>query len=456
MNLVWFRNDLRLADNPALWHALETGKPVLAVYCDCQSQHQQHHESELKVQFRQAHVFDLSERLKCRGIELKVLNCDDFSSVPKQLQALWQSKKIEKLFYNRNYLVNESDRDDAVSKLAEEDGVEIHHYDANYLLPPETIRKNDGSMYHVFTPYKNKFLNHLLNRYDKPYEMHPRLSLVTGKVEQKEQLIASWKVGEVAAFNQLKRFTTNADYEKFRDRPDVAGTSQLSPYLAIGAISAKQCLAYWLKFYGPEAFESKWVSELIWRDFYANLCHQYPKLVKGYTFKEQAVDDWQNNMVFFEAWKKGETGFPIIDAGIRQMLTTGWMHNRVRMLVASFLTKLCLADWRLGERFFMQHLIDGDFASNNGGWQWSSATGCDAAPYFRIFNPMSQSKKFDPEGQYIKTYLPELESLTPKEIHQPNSHQIKACGYVKPIFNYKERRVMCLEWYSTKKNVKKA
>ncbi len=451
MNLVWLRNDLRLSDNPALWHAMESGEPVLAVFCDCQSQHQQHHESELKMQFRQAHVTDLCERLKYRGIELKVLDCGDFASVPKQLRTLWQSEKVNKLYYNRNYLLNESDRDEVVDKLAKEDGVQVHHYDANYLLSPDAIRKNDGSMYHVFTPFKNKFINQLFENHQKPYELHPRLVINIAATDQTMENISGWLVGEVAAFDALKKFTSKGGYDKLRDRPDIDGTSQLSSYLAIGAISAKQCLAYWLKIFGPEAFESKWISELVWRDFYMNLCYEYPKLVKGFTFKEQAVDDWQNNMAYFCAWKLGQTGFPIIDAGIKQMLTTGWMHNRVRMLVASFLTKLCLVDWRMGERFFMQHLIDGDFASNNGGWQWSSATGCDAAPYFRIFNPLTQSQKFDPDGEYIKKYLPGLASLSAKDIHKPNSSQIKACGYVEPIFCYKERRLICLDWYNAKK-----
>ena len=456
MNLVWLRNDLRLTDNPALWHALENETPVLVVYCDCTDQDIMHQESEYKRQFRLAHVNDLSTRLKLRGIEFMVLGCGDYQAVPERLQQLWQTHNVSHLYFNRNYLVNETGRDEAVLKLAAQDKVQVHQYDANYLLPPDAIRKNDGSMYHVFTPYKNKFIKQLFDRYENPFKIHPRLSLnddpkrqSTKKIDDNK--VGDWQVGEVAAFIALKAFTSNADYVKYRDRPDVTGTSQLSPYLAIGAISAKQCLAYWLKVFGPEAFESKWVSELIWRDYYANLCYQYPKLVRGQTFKVQAVDDWQNNMVYFDAWKKGETGFPIIDAGIRQMLTTGWMHNRVRMLEASFLTKLCLVDWRMGERFFMQHLIDGDFASNNGGWQWSSATGCDAAPYFRIFNPLTQSQKFDPDGSYIKKYLPELNNLNSKDVHKPSSAQIKVCGYVEPIFCYKERRLICLDWYNAKK-----
>lgn len=456
MNLVWLRNDLRLSDNPALWHALENEEPVSVVYCECGLQDVQHHESEYKKQFRQAHVADLSTRLKLRGIELIVLDCGDYVSLPKHLQQLWQSLNVSQLYFNRNYLVNEMARDESVLKLADQDGIQIHQYDANYLLSPDAIRKKDGSMYHVFTPYKNKFINQLFESYEKPHEIHSRLSSHSCSKHPSSEDIGGWQVGEVAAFNALKKFTSKGGYDKFRDRPDISGTSQLSPYLAIGVISAKQCLAYWLKIFGPEACESKWVSELIWRDFYANLCFEYPKLVMGKAFKDKAVDDWQNNMAYFDAWKKGQTGFPIIDAGMRQLLTTGWMHNRVRMLVASFLTKLCLVDWRLGEQFFMQHLIDGDFASNNGGWQWSSATGCDAASYFRIFNPLTQSQKFDPDGSYIKKYLPELKNLGIKDVHLPSAMQIKACGYVEPIFNYKERRALCLEWYDSKKTLKKA
>jgi deoxyribodipyrimidine photo-lyase len=183
-----------------------------------------------------------------------------------------------------------------------------------------------------------------------------------------------------------------------RDFPAIDGTSSISPYLAMGVLSARQCLAYALKSQGENAFYSTWVAELIWRDFYNDLMFEYPKLAKHQTFKPQAVDHWQHKPDLFKQWQTGQTGFPIVDAGMRQLLEEGWMHNRVRMVVASFLSKLCLIDWRMGEAHFMAHLLDGDLASNNGGWQWSSATGCDAAPYFRIFNPTTQSKKFDPDG----------------------------------------------------------
>ncbi len=451
MNLVWLRNDLRLEDNPALWHALEQGGPVMVVYCDCEPQDRNHGESRKKIAFRRAHAEDLANKLRQQGIKFQMLEGLNYHTLPSQIQKFWKTHKVTKLYFNENYLLNERLRDQHVINSAKNDQLVVHTYPANYLVPPGSVRKQDGSMYHVFTPYKKKMVSQLLVNPGKSYPVHGKVK-IPNHSKLNNETKAIWPVGEQAAFHALQQFTQNGDYDRYRDRPDVAGTSQLSPYLAIGAISAQQCLQFWISLFGSEAIESKWVSELMWRDFYSDLCFEYPKLVKGQPFKRQAVDDWQNNMDYFGAWKAGQTGFPIIDAGMRQMLTTGWMHNRVRMLVASFLTKLCLVDWRMGEKVFMEHLIDGDFASNNGGWQWSSATGCDAAPYFRVFNPWTQSKKFDPEGAYIKKYVPELQSLSAKDIHEPSAQQRMDCDYVQTIFNYKERREMCLSWYKSKKN----
>ena len=462
MNLVWFRNDLRLADHPALTAALAADKNTMGVYFHCPKQHQIHGESPQKTEFIKAHVKDLRKRLLSLGVELLVVETPLFADVNEGFMTLLETYPIEAVYYHHNYWINEKIRDQSVFNLLKLKGITSHGFHANYLLPPGAVTKSDGGMYHVFTPYKNKYIEHIKKTYQLP------LSVPTPKQPPKngnhaplpasfkddhftERLKKIWPTGEQAAHSRLKSFVAKQDYQRLRDYPAIDGTSSLSPYLTIGVVSAKQCLAHMLKQQGEEAFYSTWVSELIWRDFYNDLMSTYPYLAKHKVFKHDAVDEWIQNDQLFQQWQTGQTGFPIVDAGMRQLLAEGWMHNRVRMIVASFLTKLCLIDWRLGEAHFMQHLLDGDLASNNGGWQWSSATGCDAAPYFRIFNPTSQSKKFDAEGEYIRRYVKELAGVPNNQIHEPNQETRTACDYPQPVIDYKQARTRALEWFKTRK-----
>lgn len=459
MNLVWFRNDLRLSDNPALHHALETGNDTIALYIMNPKQHQIHGESPHKWDFIQAHVKDLRKRLAKLGVPMLVETAAEFSDVPKVVETLLNNHKISGVFWNRNYWTNELQRDEQVTELLKAQDIETHQYHSNYLLPPGTVTKDDDTMYQVFTPYKNKYIERIKSEYAQPLSVPEKISQSIGVDDNNDiehqftvdhvgqAMVEMWPIGEVAANQRLKSFTHDNDYKEERDYPAIDGTSSLSPYLAIGVLSAKQCLAHMLKDQGESAFESTWVSELVWRDFYNDLMFHFPKLAKHQTFKEDAIDYWQQNEKVFESWQQGKTGFPLIDAGMRQLLKEGWMHNRVRMLVASFLTKLCLIDWRKGEAHFMAHLLDGDLASNNGGWQWSSATGCDAAPYFRIFNPTTQSKKFDPDGTYIKHYVPELAEVDVKEIQDPKPETRKTCDYPQPVIDYKQSRADALSWF---------
>lgn len=455
LNLVWFRNDLRLADNPALFHALANGGQTTALFIVHPEQHQVHGEAPLKLEFIKAHVNDLVKRLQKLGVNSMVKQLPRFDDVPQYLHEIIEQLNIKKVYFNRSYWFNENQRDQSCIKILTHAGIEVNSYHSHYLLPPGSIRKADKTMYHVFTPYKNKFIEVLKFTYQLPLAVPS----VTGEpIKESSQpleidftaqsdWVDMWPVGEVAAAKRLKAFVSDNDYQGERDYPAIDGTSSVSPYLAIGVLSAKQCLAYMLKAKGEEAFYSTWVSELIWRDFYNDLMFEYPKLAKHRTFKPQAVDHWHDNPELFKQWQAGRTGFPIVDAGMRQLLQEGWMHNRVRMIVASFLSKLCLIDWRLGEAHFMAHLLDGDLASNNGGWQWSSATGCDAAPYFRIFNPTTQSKKFDKEGVYIKKYVPELSAVSSKEIHDPKIETRQACQYPEPVIDYKMARAEALSWF---------
>ncbi len=460
LNLIWFRNDLRLADNPALNYAMQEGKKTVALFIIHPSQHEHHGEGPAKLEFFKAHVLDLVERLKKLGVRSIVKTLPWFDDVAAYLTQLVETESFKSIFWNRSYWFNELQRDQQVTTALQSLGIKVNAYHSNYLLPPGSVKKGDGSMYHVFTPYKNKFIEIMKANYALPLPIprgvvHKNSDDSNSKLIDHQfnndnfpaDLIDMWPIGEVAAAARLKAFVQHNDYHQERDFPAIAGTSSVSPYLAIGVISANQCLAYMLKADGESAFHSTWVAELIWRDFYNDLMSEYPRLAKHQTFKPQAVDHWHHNPELFKKWQEGQTGFPIVDAGMRQLLQEGWMHNRVRMIVASFLSKLCLIDWRLGEAHFMAHLLDGDLASNNGGWQWSSATGCDAAPYFRIFNPTTQSKKFDHEGIYIKKYVPELNELEGKEIHDPAAETRQRCSYPEPAIDYKAARTGALSWY---------
>ena len=248
-----------------------------------------------------------------------------------------------------------------------------------------------------------------------------------------------WKIGEAHALALLDQFVEEhlAEYKLARDFPAQSGTSQLSPYLNIGILSIRQCLqALFRKQLGHFTIQSEgqqtWLDELLWREFYQHILFDFPQVSKHLPFKAATQRiDWRDDPVGLEKWQQGQTGIPIVDAGMRQLLATGWMHNRVRMICAMFLTKNLLIDWRKGEQWFMQHLIDGDLAANNGGWQWAAGSGCDAAPYFRIFNPTEQIKKFDKDLKYIKKWIPELETSK----------------YPKPIVDHKEAREKCLKTY---------
>ena len=268
-------------------------------------------------------------------------------------------------------------------------------------------------------------------------------------VEHAAQL---WPAEDRTALDLLDDFIEDkmAHYKTDRDLPAVDGTSRLSPYLNIGVISVRQCMQAIFKdgyFQIEDLGQQTWLDELLWREFYLQTLFDFPRVSKHQPFKKNTNRiQWRNAPEDLAAWQQGQTGIPIVDAGMRQMLATGWMHNRVRMITAMFLCKNLLIDWRLGESWFMQHLIDGDLAANNGGWQWCASTGMDAVPYFRIFNPVSQSLKFDPNGDYIREWVPELAHLDAKSIHEPYARNPDLqLDYPKPIVDLKASRVRAIE-----------
>ena len=291
----------------------------------------------------------------------------------------------------------------------------------------------------MFTPFKKRLLSLLTEEQTRvlpaPWTLPP-----TPPTEER------WPAGEQEAQRRLRDFTAHriAEYHEARDLPAIPGTSRLSPYLAQGLLSPRQCLAAARSLPGPGS--DTWVSELIWREFYRHVLIAWPRVSRGRAFQPQTETVvWRNNSAEFDVWCRGQTGIPIVDAAMRQLLAEGWMHNRLRMVTAQFLTKNLLIDWRWGERYFMEHLIDGDLASNNGGWQWSASTGTDAAPYFRVFNPTSQSRRFDADGHFIRRYVPELAGITDRSIHEPPPSVRTSCGYPVPMVDLKSSRQRAID-----------
>ncbi|WP_444908723.1 cryptochrome/photolyase family protein [Microbulbifer sp. TRSA005] len=482
--LVWFRSDLRIQDNSALYHASTRCEQLAAIFIACPETWKNHDEGDSLVSFRMACLQKLQGQLQTCNIPLYFLEVPEFSLVPDALQQIIQRLKVEALFANAEYPLNELRRDNAVREKLLEHNVSVEYYSDRTLLPPGAVRTASGDPYKVFTPFKRALIQLCAGSEIKPLptprkippsansEHWPKWFAVDVKGNRKltqkipNQLLGyslnidgsgrvkGWESGEQAAQKCLKVFAKIIDqYQAERDFPAKDSTSRLSPYLNSGAISIRQCVKMALSqnkglWQGGDEGIACWISELIWREFYTHLLADFPRLSMGRPFKEETEQiPWRYDEGLFSLWASGETGVPIVDAAMRQLNETGWMHNRLRMIVASFLSKNMLIDWRWGERYFMQHLIDGDFASNNGGWQWTASTGTDAAPYFRVFNPYSQSQKFDPNGEFIRHYVPEISSLSNKEIHEPPM----IAGYPQVICDVSAGRKRAIEVFANLK-----
>jgi deoxyribodipyrimidine photo-lyase len=327
------------------------------------------------------------------------------------------------------------------------------------IFNPDSIKTQSDTFFKVFTPFSKAFRSKLFTKkiellgspkkQKKKIHENDEVENISLKAERKN-ILELYAVGEEYALNMLEEFIDHKilDYEKQRDFPAIDGTSSLSPYLSSGVLSSRQCLfKVFEKVSEEEEGVKTWVNEIIWREFYKYILFHNPRVSKNLSFSEKYDSfPWSDNQEHFIAWSNGETGVPIIDAAMKQLNSTGWMHNRLRMIVAMYLSKNLLIDWRKGEKYFMQNLIDGDLASNNGGWQWSASTGVDAAPYFRIFNPITQSEKFDKKGDFIKKWLPEISSV--RNIHDPSSDDRNDIGYSNHLVDLKESRKNAIEVFS--------
>lgn len=464
MQLHWFRSDLRIHDNTALHTAASHGA-VIAVYLVTPQQWQQHDDAPCKIDFWRRQLIELSHQLNCLNIPLLIRHCDTWQDVPSQLLALCQQHGIEQLHCNAEYGFNERYRDAATRQLLQQHTIGFKRYLDQLLFKPGSIRTQSDGYFQVFGQFKRVCQQRLYEQLSTILpapQPQAKLSIQAdaiadnlaeftkyadgfdyagaGNVNQTnvdhghanqasvELIAAQWAVGEAQAMQRLSDFCDAAilDYDQARDLPALAGVSQLSPYINAGILSVRQCLHVAVSAANGELFGANegintWITQLLWREFYQHILVGFPQVSQHQPFKEKSKNlPWRHAPDDLLRWQYGQTGFPIIDAAMRQMLQTGWMHNRLRMIVAMFLSKNLLIDWRLGEQWFMQHLIDGDLAANNGGWQWSASTGTDSVPYFRIFNPITQSQKIDPEGTFIRQWLPELAHLDNKSIHAPH------------------------------------
>jgi len=454
--LHWFRNDLRLRDNSAL-NALaarvDRWLPVFVL-----DDRMLAGSGAPRTRFLLDCLERLGRDLEARGIPLLVREGRAEEVLPKLL--LETGARV--LSFNEDATPFARRRDAAVRRAVERDGGTLLTRLDHVVFGSGEVRSASGGAYAVYSPYRKAWWKRY--REDpRPPERQRRLppairGFEADRIPEPGELGRASGAsdlptgGEQAALRRLDHFLENAAgrYHRDRDRPDLDGTSRLSPYLRFGVISARECFDRGLQAGSADrALRSgvgKWLDELVWREFYSAILEEHPRVLRESYRKEYDSLVWNDDPQGFAAWCEGRTGYPIVDAGMRQLRETGWMHNRVRMLVASFLTKDLLIDWRAGERFFFEHLVDGDPASNNGGWQWSASTGTDAQPYFRIFNPVTQGRRFDPEGRYVRRWLPELAELPNRHIHAPWESATRV-DYPAPRVDHAERRVETLARY---------
>jgi len=432
--VFWFRKDLRTKDNNALSEFIKEIKMKFKEGKDSftllyiKNTNQNSYSGEKRLIFLDQCLSELKNNLEESGLHLNII----FGKSEDVFKNLSRNFKL-KVFANSQVEPYTKKRDEKVKEIIKLAGGELLLFDDTTLMKFGGLLKDDGTPYTVFTPFKKKFLNLLT---EENYSERKCDLKVLKKFEQyrlnaeKEYIFKSgnpesrFKGGNTEAEKSLKEFIKNGiiSYKEKRDFPAVKGTSEISPHLHFGTLSIRECFRVAFDIVEKEKDKTgteTWISELIWREFYYQITYNFPYIINGAFKKEYNNINWENDDVKFRKWCEGMTGYPIVDAGMRQLVKEGWMHNRVRMITAMFLTKDLLIDWKWGEKFFAEHLIDLDFASNNGGWQWSASTGCDAQPYFRIFNPYLQSAKFDSEGIYIRKYIPELKNVPSEYIHRP-------------------------------------
>jgi deoxyribodipyrimidine photo-lyase len=470
--LFWFRRDLRDYDNAGLYYALKSARQVYCVFVfDREILDELPDKADRRVEFILESVRELDQSLrgpKEEGGGLIVLNDNARDAIPRLAAEL----DVDAVFTNRDYEPQAIARDAAVEEALAQRNIVFHTAKDTVIFEQDEVLTQSGTPFSVFTPYKNAWqrkLNESGDFYHRAYPVEkyrgslarppkpaslPTLADLGFEATNLHQL--GVKTGMNGAAELLADFRTRIEaYREARDYPAVKGVSYLSVHNRFGTVSIRELTSIALAESGPGA--QTWLSELIWRDFYFQILFHHPRVARTAFKPEYDAIRWPNDKALFAAWCEGRTGYPIVDAAMRQLNTTGYMHNRLRMIVASFLTKDLHVDWRWGEKYFADRLIDFDLASNNGGWQWAASTGCDAQPYFRIFNPVTQSERFDPRGKFIRRYVTELAGLPDKCIHAPwlatpPAQEAAGCivgrDYPSPVVDHARSRERALGLYS--------
>jgi deoxyribodipyrimidine photo-lyase len=425
VNIFWFRRDLRLHDNAGLYHALKDKNPVLPIFIfDRNILDELDDKEDKRVQFIHEALCHMQKKLLDAGTTLDVR----YGKAEEVWKQLVNDYNIENVFTNRDYEPYAKKRDTEVAGFLTRKNILFKTYKDQVIFEKDEVMKDDGNPYTIFTPYSRKWKSVFTDFHLKSY---PNKKYFSNFFRQTARPIIpleqmGFKATRLSFPDKEWKGQIIRNYKEQRDIPSIQGTSRLSVHLRFGTISIRELAAE------AGALNETFLNELIWRDFYHMILWHFPHVVGNAFTPEYDRIKWRNNTKEFEAWCNGQTGYPIVDAGMRELNETGFMHNRVRMIVASFLTKHLLIDWRWGETYFAKKLLDFDLAANNGGWQWAAGSGCDAAPYFRIFNPYLQTQKFDPELKYLRRWVPEFEELT----------------YPRPIVEHEVARKRCLNAYA--------
>ncbi|KAK8003291.1 hypothetical protein PG989_003010 [Apiospora arundinis] len=482
----WFKMDLRTRDNRALRmaseKAREAGVPLVCMYIVSPQDFEAHLRAPIRIDFMLRTLHVLKKDLAKLGIPLYVETVEKRKEIPARIVELLENWGASHLFANMEYEVDELRREAKLVRTCAERGIDMEVVHDTCVVPPGALTTGTGKQYSVYSPWYRSWVAHvhanpeLLDLFDPP---EPN----SGKNRQKVEALfnseipeapgskrltekdatrfhALYPAGEHEAMDRLEKFAEEKinRYHEKRNFPAQPGTSNISVHLAAGTLSSRTAVRYARDRNTSKKLDAGiegvkvWISEVAWRDFYKHVLVHWPYVCMNKPFKpEYSNITWSYNTEHFDAWRAGRTGYPIVDAAMRQVQHMGWMHNRLRMVVASFLCKDLLLDWRMGERFFMENLVDGDFASNNGGWGFSASVGVDPQPYFRVFNPILQSEKFDPDGEFIRKYLPELKDVKGKAIHDPYGRGAgvlaKKAGYPQMIVEHKGARQKALDVY---------
>jgi len=462
--ILWFRKDLRLEDNSALKAAIVAGAPVIPLFIWSPDESGGWAPGAASKWWLHQALKSLSESFKEVSGEFVLREGDSLG----QLRDIIEKTGAKRVYWNRRYESPHRELDASIKRQLREDGIEVESFNSSLLNEPHTAATGGGNPYKVYTPYWKKVKDRMIEpiaesnidslKFADPYPETLALKSL-GLLPEKQwhhKFFQHWEVSEAAAQERLEKFLNQPveGYNQARDIPSEDGTSSLSPYLHWGLIGPRQIMhslkaKHDLGKEGPEVY----AKEIYWREFAYNVLYHFPQTPDAPLREKYADFPWEPDANALKRWQRGQTGYPIVDAGMRQLYATGWMHNRVRMVVSSLLVKHLLQDWREGASWFWNTLVDADLASNTLGWQWSAGCGADAAPYFRVFNPITQGKKFDTEGEYVRKWVPEIAKLPNKFIHEPWEAPVGILEYAgvklgkdypKPIIDHKEGRARAL------------